>query len=279
MSNKDVFENSIVLIGPVGAGKSLLSSKLGERTGKPVITTDLLRHCPKSMEEIDARKDYIDRRIQELEILEGSSTDKKIQEDLVRLRNESWVCSRQKEMRALLPNVPNYEELGFDGRVSNYARDLGMVEWHFYQKQFENQLLKAIVENLKVPAIIDMGGGMAISLDDEYEDIAYDLQAFNPVMFQRYVNMDNIGFNHIQNALAPFKNVVELVLPEDYKESMEKASLDKLNDKFISSGQYAKLATKHVSVEGLISEVDYDEKKADEIVSGICRECGLDFCL
>lgn len=269
MNNKEVYENSIVLIGPVGAGKSLISTKLGEKTGMPVITTDLLRHCPKNLEEIDAKERQIVNRFAELDDCNSLDVDKV---EIGWLKNQLWVCKRQKEMRTLLPNVPNYEEMGFDGRVSNYARDLGLVEWHFYQKQFENQLLKAIVENLQTPAIIDMGGGMAISLDEEYEDIAYDLQDFNPVMFKKYVDMNQIGFNHIKETLAPFKNVVELVLPEEYKESMEKASLDKLNDKFISSGQYAMLATKHVSVEGLISEVDYNAERANQIVDEISAE-------
>ncbi len=272
MNNKKVYENSIVLIGPVGAGKSLLSSKLGEKTGMPVITTDLLRHCPKNLEEIEARKVGLLERINKLENSKSFKSQSGLQAEINSLKNECWVCDRQIEMRTLLPNVPNYKDLGFDSRISNYARELGIVEWHFYQKQFENQLLKSVVSNLKTPAIIDMGGGMAISLDEEYEDIAYDLKTFNPVMFQRYVDMSNIGFNHIKEALAPFKNVVELVLPEEYKESMEKASLDKLNDKFIKSGQYAMLATKHVSVEGLISEVDYNAERANQIVDEISAE-------
>ena len=164
MNNKNVYENSIVLIGPVGAGKSLISTKLGEKTGMPVITTDLLRHCPKSMEEIDTKKRQIVNRLAELDNCDSLDVDKV---EIGWLKNQLWVCKRQKEMRTLLPNVPNYEEMGFDGRVSNYARDLGLVEWHFYQKQFENQLLKSIVANMQTPAIIDMGGGMAISLDEE----------------------------------------------------------------------------------------------------------------
>ena len=64
---------------------------------------------------------------------------------------------------------------------------------------------------MQTPAIIDMGGGMAISLDEEYEDVANDLITFNPVMFKKYVDMDQIGFGIIQNALAPFKNVVEFL--------------------------------------------------------------------
>ena len=45
-------EESIVLIGPVGAGKSLISSELSKRNNLPVITIDIMRHCPKNVEEI-----------------------------------------------------------------------------------------------------------------------------------------------------------------------------------------------------------------------------------
>ena len=60
------FENSIVMIGGVGAGKSLTSRALHEKTGMPVITTDILKRCPKTIEEIDERAKREQQDIQHL---------------------------------------------------------------------------------------------------------------------------------------------------------------------------------------------------------------------
>ena len=56
MDKKEIFDKSIVLIGPVGAGKSFLSVELGKKYNLPVICLDLMRHCPSNLNIINLNK-------------------------------------------------------------------------------------------------------------------------------------------------------------------------------------------------------------------------------
>lgn len=271
--NKAVLDRSIVIIGPVGVGKSLSSFALGKATGMPVITTDLLRHCPKTVKQIQFVQDKVRENIRttqkELENATDDKTKKDLEQKLKKLKNDDWVCERQKEMRKILPKVPNYKEMGFNGDISNFARSLGDVAWHFYQKQFENRMLTCIVDQLDTPAIVDMGGGMAVSLDDEYSKIAEQVSVQYPDQYRDNMNMDYVGFDIICRELAKCPNVVNLVLPQDYK-NMDKAKGNQtLNDKFVSSGQFEKLANISIPVDGLINGNTYNPEVLKQIVDKI----------
>ena len=65
LTSKKVYQEVVFLIGPVGAGKSLISSELGKRNNLPVITMDLMRHCSKNSEDI---LNELDKKYKELEI-------------------------------------------------------------------------------------------------------------------------------------------------------------------------------------------------------------------
>lgn len=271
--NQNVLNRSIVLIGPVGAGKSLISSELSKVSGMPVITTDLLRHCPRSIDEIQNRQARIRARINELSGAWHKTTDvdarRAIEQELNHFRNEDWVCDRQIEMRNLLPNLPNYEDMGFNGEVSTYARSLGELAWSFYQKQFENQMLAGIMEQLSTPAILDMGGGMAISLDDDFAVLAEQLYEKSPQLFEKYIDMNWIGFDHVKREISKCPNVVNLVLPTNYA-SMDKANGNQnINNRFIASGQYEQLATMNIPVEGLVAGNSVNRDRLGQIVNTI----------
>lgn len=271
--NKHVLDNSVFIIGPVGTGKSLTSWALGKQTGLPVITTDLLRHCPKTVKEIEFVQSKVKQKIElvktELNSVKDETKRKELEQKLKKLRNDDWVCDRQKEMRKLLPKVPNYDDFGFNGDVANFANKMGDVAWHFYQKQFENQMLTCIVDQLDTPAIVDMGGGMAVSLDDEYAKIAGEISKQYPEQYKQHMNLKYVGFNIIQRELAKCPNVVNLVLPKDYN-AMNKANGNKnLNDKFVASGQYEKLANINIPVDGLINGETYNPEVLKQIVGKI----------
>ena len=272
-------KNEVVfIIGPVGAGKSLISSELGKRNNLPVITTDIMRHCPKTFEEIKSKTKSISLDIEEFEKKLNSSNDVKLKEKLkLKLKdlfNEKWVFERQFEMRKLLPNLPNYEELGFNGDVSNFLRDkFGIVAWHFYQKQFENQMLKALCEQLNFACIVDMGGGMSISLDEEYAKLDKQFRQLNEKLYLKYIEQSKIGFKHIQQALKPYHHIVELELPKDYS-MFERASKDELNKLFISSKQNKQLATETICVDGIIEK----GKINHSVLSSICNQIENTIC-
>lgn len=251
---KDVYQEVIFLIGPVGAGKSLISSELGKRNNLPVITMDMMRHCPKSLEDILNELDKISNEIKKCETQLKSNPDKETKRKLNSLYNDKWICERRYEMRKLLPNLPNYEELGFNGEVSNFIRDkFGIVGWHFYQKQFENQMLQALTQQLDFACIVDMGGGMSISLDEEYSKLDKQFRQLDEDLYLKHFDLTKVGFAFIQESLSPFKNIVELQLPKDYS-MFERASKDELNATFISSGQNHQLATMTVNVGDIIKD-------------------------
>lgn len=262
--NKEVFDKSIILIGPVGAGKSLISSKLGEKLDMKIITTDLLRHCPKDIRAIDEKIAKLSKMLHD-----ADENDTKL---ISRLKNELWVSLKQKEMRELLPNVLNYEEMGFNGHVSNYLeQNFGVVAWHFYQKQFENMLLVSIIKNLKEPCIIDMGGGMSVCLSEEYKKLDKKFRKLDKQLYLNNFDLNTISFSIIKKCLKPFKNVIELQLPNNY-ENMTKAYNDKLNRYFIESGQYSKVAKKSIKITNLINGHDYNKDTLNNIIDNITNK-------
>lgn len=266
-------EESIVLIGPVGAGKSLISSELSKRNNLPVITIDLMRHCPKNVEEIKKQQIRIREDIEywKKELISCEELKKEeIKAQINKLKNDDWVCDRQIQIRTLLPNLPNYEDLGFNGQASKFLREkFGVVAWHFYQKQFENQLLQALTQQVDFACIIDMGGGMSISLDDEYSKLDKQFREIDEKLYTQHIDLTKVGFKHIQEALKPFKHIVELELPKDYASSMKKAEGNlEINELFIKSGQNKQLASHTIQVEGLT-----DGDKVDwNILKSICEE-------
>lgn len=269
----EIETQSVILIGPVGSGKSLISQKLSKETSMPVITTDLLRHCPKTIEEIDKKYENCLNRIEQTQIETKSAKKVSEYEKLKRRMDDLFldceILKNQRELRELLPNVSNYSDYGWNRDVSKYVMDrFGMVAWHFYQKQFENQLLQELISKLDRPCIIDMGGGMSISLDKDYHKLAEQFKEINEDLFRQYFDLSKIGFSQIKTMLKPFSNIVELKLPYDYKKTMLKAKNDKLNPKFISSGQNRKLATSVVSVKGILQ----DGRPNDQVVNKIVKD-------
>jgi len=251
-----VYNESIVLIGPVGSGKSTISGALHQRTGLPVINLDIMRHCPMDMESINRAQQNAEYRIGAARFEMGKNPDPEtramLEQQLRDAQNDSWMWSERAKIRKMLPNLPNYESMGFNGDVSHWLDDnYGRVAWHMYHKQFETQLLSALSQQLNVPAIIDMGGGMSVSLDKDYYPYYNSFQKLNPELFKANFDISKIGFNHIQDALAPFKNVVALQLPENTAEWGDRAKEDALNPYIIDSHQNEALATKSVSISGL----------------------------
>ena len=128
-------------------------------------------------------------------------------------------------MRKLFPRLPNYEMLGFNGKISNYVRaNFGVSGWFFYQKQFENQLLQAVVTQLDRPCVIDMGGGMASAPQGIIAGFDKLFRLVNEEVYTKNVDISKFSFSIIEEALSPFKNVIGLKLPKDYKKTMKKAS-------------------------------------------------------
>ncbi len=243
----EIFEKSIILNGPIGSGKSLLSRILAKKLGYPVISTDAFRHLP-------SKKYFQNKAFEDL--------------------NEEEKAFYR--LRQLLPNVANYSEMGFNQKVDEIIyKNFGIVAWHFYQKQFETKLLSEIFSQLQTPSIIDLGGGMGISLDRDYEYLKDKAFELSPESFDKYFPMkEYIGFSKIKKLLGDFKNVVYLELPNNYHDYMEKAR-NVLNPIFMSTKQYKMTATQSVSVKNLIYQSQPNWQRAEKLTDEIISNSGL----
>lgn len=280
-NKRQVFEESVVIVGPVGVGKSLISEKLGKRLNMPVVTLDIMRHCPHAIDVIFASKqralEEVDRLKKQLKETKDIAQAERISVNIQQLENDIWVCDRRTEMRQLLPNLPNYNDMGFNPDVSKYVYDtFGIVAWHFYQKPYEIRLLKAVCEQLDRPCIIDCGGGMPITLDKDYKKLDARFKEIDADNYLRFFNLKECDFGKIKNALKPFDNVVYLTLSSDDKNFGRKERASTQNEKFIATGQYDKLCTHKVDTSGLILPKRYDAKVLDDILDDIVVSCGLE---
>ena len=274
MTKQEIFNNSIVIVGAIGSGKSLFSEELARKTGLPIITADLLRHCPKNPNELVDRisklKNDYDKLSQTIQVTTNKEELENLSKFASKLSNDIWSNERQLKMRKLLPNVANYKEMGFDGRASDFLREnFGITAWHFYQKQFENELLRQVVINLPCPAIIDLGGGMAISLEKDYSFLTSKFKSLNEDLFNKHINIEKTGFNHIEKALKPFKNVLYLRLPINYQKMKKARNNHDLNDLFINTKQYEKLSTLTIDTETIIEEEKINETMLSSVVNDI----------
>lgn len=270
--NKSIYENSIVLIGPVGVGKSVIASRLSKITGMPIVSTDLLRHCF-SKDALKSHLEFLEFSIRTLhEVNPELRNDERTIEKLKRLKSQEKLLKEQFKLREMFPNLKSYEDYGYHDDLSRIMlKYYGEIGWHFYEKQFENKLLADIIAQLRKPCILELGGPVAISLDKQYDVIAEKMKIRNPALFKSGFKENNKGFSFIKECLLPFKNVILLTLPDDYKFKMMKASCDALNPHLLSSGQYDRLATKSICVESLFNEDNINNVVCDKICNKIIK--------
>ena len=251
---KSVFKDSIVLIGPVGAGKSLLAQELSLATGLPVISSDRLRHLI---------------GFSQIKNMDISKLDVKQQQEFDELLKLWDLLLKVGFSEKKLSNF--YSKHGFRKELSQeIEKKYGPIGWHFYQKQFELELLRYITSKLKQPVILDFGAGMTISLDKDYQKISQIMAREDKNLYAACFKI--FSFKDIKREVGKFQNVVYLQLPRDYKAKMDKASKDKLNDIFLSTKQYEELSKKTINVDGLINGSEKNKEKAKSIVGEIIKE-------
>lgn len=253
---KNVYKDSIVLIGPVGAGKSLLAQELSLATGLPVISSDRLRHLI---------------GLSQIKDTDISKLDEKQQREFADLLKFWDVLLKVGFSEKKLSNF--YSKHGFNKELSQEIdKKYGPIGWHFYQKQFELELLRYITSKLKQPVILDLGAGMTISLDKDYQKIAQKMLIEDKKLYNACFNKKiSFDFKDIKKELKKFQNVVYLQLPKDYKTKMTKAANDKLNDIFLSTKQYEELSKMTINVDGLINGNEKNKAKAESLVGEIIK--------
>lgn len=254
---KNVYTDSIVLIGPVGVGKSLIAQELSLATGLPVISSDRLRHLI---------------GFWQIKNMDISKLDKNQQQEFGDSLKLWDVLLKAGISEKKLSNF--YSKHGFSKELSQeIEKKYGPIGWHFYQKQFELELLRYITSKLKEPVILDLGAGMTISLDNDYQKVSQRMMSEDKNLYVACFNKKrSFSFKDIKKEIGKFQNVVYLQLPKDYKTKMDKASKDKLNDIFLSTKQYEELSKMTINVDELINGSEINKEKAKNIVSEIIKE-------
>ncbi|MCQ2564561.1 MAG: isopentenyl transferase family protein [Clostridia bacterium] len=268
------FYCNLTIIGPIGSGKSFVADKLSEITGMAVVSLDVLKTCPKTVEDIAQNKrQYIlsrgelrKKRAHCKNFLEVMSLNKEIAE----LDKKIKKCNKQVEMREFLPDVHNYYEMGYKDEVSSFIKDTyGEVACSFYHKQFEIRLLREVVKNLPYACILNIGGTIPICLEEQYSEYANMFKDIDNRLFYRYFDESQLSFDNIKSILGKFENVVEFKLPKDYKDKMKRAKASVFNTYALNSNQYAQLAKYSIEVDGLIMDDNYNENVAEQIAKSI----------
>ena len=241
------YKNSIVLIGSVGAGKSLVSRALAAKLGLQVITTDEFRHLPK-MDEI-------------LKTLSDPYLPPRIKDEYIRYQH----------LRSKYPSIRNYSDFGFNPESSKYLeRNFGKIAWHYYQKQFENLLIQDICANIQGAVILDTGGGMPISLDQEYAELRNKFENINSSLFHReFKHIDMISKAITSDIYSKFEHIVYLKMPDSIIDRSDRAQDDYIGKKFIESGDYDKIATDVVDTTGLYVDGKPQHNVLDTITNNI----------
>ena len=176
--DKSILNNSIILIGPMHVGASLIAEELSDKCKLPIVDVNKLR-------------------------------------------------------KVFFP------KFGYDVKKAEEAKARGGVKGYLdYQKQFEANLACYVLDTfLTKPSIVVFGAGFTV-----YKDKGL--------------------FNEVQDAMHPYKNVINLVLPPNYKAYNLPAQTE-INNEFINSNCNYLLSKFDITVD----IVDYDAKNKEYVFS------------
>lgn len=171
--NKEQIDKSIVLIGPVGVGKSLIAENLSKMTGYPILSMDELGHYAfENYCAYGTRPGIVDRIIERLSLKNEASAI-----------NSTHLTRKQKQYKRsaineLIKKRKYYEKLCGDYRIfsgifnehskMNIALENEPLETQLlYENILQFKLLITAMMNIKQPVIIDTCGMTWIDLSDK----------------------------------------------------------------------------------------------------------------
>lgn len=247
------YKKSIVLVGGVGAGKSLVGRAISRKTGLEIITADEFRHLP-TMKEINS-------------VLQEDNLSPRKRDEYIRF----------KYLREKYPDIKNYSQFGFKFEVSQFLeKNFGKVAWHYYQKQFENLLVQDICDKVSGAIVLDTGGGMPISLDREYDNLRAKFESIDSTLFHReFTHLDMVSKDVTHNIYFKFENVVYLKFAEDIMYRSRRAQGDFIGSKFVESKDYEAVSTITVDTTGLYVSGNPNFAVLDNIVDNIIQNTGI----
>ncbi len=279
-----ISKQHIVLCGPMGVGKSIISRPLAAATGLPVYSLDRLRYLP-HLNIINEELATIEQEIAQADLDYVQERDIKaagrVLADKKSCKEDKEIWESQKALRedpCIGDLLQNYDEMGYNFRTScrlmEIAKANGInknIAWHYYQNSFEIMLIKNFIANLDRKAIIDFGGNMPIVLAEEclafekiLEGMGQEGEALLAEMPMRARDM--IREKEKMMGLFDKSKIVSLHLAPTYNEPVidgepnpdfnNKAAKSNLNPYFVESGQFDAIAGVVVETQGMVQYVE-----------------------
>ena len=287
----NIYQKSIVLIGPAGSGKTLVSEALTKKLGLPHLSMDKLRLLP-STDTINASLEHARQQLQQAEKTKEvfietcqSLMDKKLFESALEKKESHCTdcrfqlekCMEYAKTRSQFSNIKSYYDFGFDKELDSLVNKVLKSRGEFcYRKQFEDQLLLSIMDNIDKPYIIDLGCTTPVAVScltgDTYKKMLTitSLYAASQETTTKNNDFTLLTQDELKWILRSFAHVIYLKLPKDYH-NVYKANDLKVNKDLIQSGAYETIATDIIDVTGLIDGMTPNQSKLNEIVDKICR--------
>jgi len=208
------FDKSYCVIGGEHSGKSEIAETLGGMKKITVIDFEKLKHLPK-LEVLETMK-------------KNNDTSKYSEKELDELI----------QLRKLLPNLKNYEDLGYsEENLKTLTDKYGVAAKDVYDKQFENLLMK---ELCKCPDlndkefVLNASTTLPVSFKEDVDRIKTQIKNDfpNEADYKKFIVSEEALDNKIATEyIKKFKNVIHAKLPEKEDEHPTKAKVTEPKDK------------------------------------------------
>lgn len=251
--NEEVLKNSIVLIGPMSVGKSLISGELKDMTGYEVISVDELEDNARNYDDNEGVGTNIFSRLVQTLMLKIKSSclmgHPKLTRNQKRMQKATInnIFKSYKKYEKLCGGYKIYESLLDEDYSVRKNRTLNDTQRLLYKQIFYIKLLKPVLERLKKPVIIDTCGMSWIDLDKFKNELEVKADC-NIECINDYEN----SLKMIKEFSSRFGTKIYLRAEEDYFNSSSQEIHSHFNQMLLSySDGYAPLSNYSISSNGI----------------------------
>lgn len=255
---------SVVLIGPQDVGKSVLAKNFAKKYDLLYINMEEARFCSTDV-------NHLKSNVRSYSLYSKQTKSEARNSVAKRYAQYANIERANLAYRKAFPNVPNYQSLGYDSlllslleKIKTFKED--EICSYMYKKQFDDAIIKSIAKQITTPCVIDMTTEGPIRLTkeykkrvpliladyeqnkNEYKELTHYLEKHN-LDIKEILNLPKESDATIINCIKSFNNIITLQYP-----AQKTPKLDFVNQNFLNSGQYEKLANNNVVVADFIEK-------------------------
>jgi len=271
---------SIVVIGPEDVGKSVLSKNFARKYGLLYVNMHEALYC-----HTDPL--FIKKEIHEFSYLYKQA--RLISDVSKERRYGSYKEIEESKLRYRLwfPDVPNLHTLDPEHRTKflllKKLDTFDDVCEHMFYKNYEEEIIKKIINTVTTPCVVDMTTQGPIYLtqeykkrvpilladyeqgqNDKYSELTSYLKEHN-LEISDLVKLPKETFSSMSHKLQQFGNIVALEYP-----AHKTPNLNHINQMFVDSGQYTKLAQNKTITADF---VEFNPQHGSQIIKQKLTEC------